>query len=181
MPEVVTVPLEVSGFYRIVPLTAFRKTPGVSFDILKGDQFGKIDGFDRVIHEQGAVSPGPVGKVARPWYMHPYQDDNLLVLYGVRYVDIYSPEHARMESFEVQPDKVIQNGKLVFDGAAMLVWPKGVFHRIKSSDKLGSASLNLAVRYPGFDEDSEFNIYDVDVKANTWRVLRQGHLDQFGN
>ena len=34
-----------------------------------------------------SISPGPTDNLKRPWYMHPGQDDNLLVL-GTRYVDI---------------------------------------------------------------------------------------------
>jgi len=71
---------EEEGLYKIIPLKLFRKTKGVSFDILPKEIVPKVDAVDRVIHSKSAVSPGPVGDVAEPWYMHPHQDDNLMVL-----------------------------------------------------------------------------------------------------
>lgn len=169
---------EVPGFYRIIPLTPLRHTPGVSFDVIPGTLFPQIDAMDRVLHEGGAVSPGPVAGVERPWYMHPHQDDNLVVLHGTRYVDIYTREHGRIESFEVSPNLIKQDGKVIHQGGAMLVWPCFVFHRIRSSGETGSASLNFAVHYPGFDLRTNFNIYDLNVKTGEFRVIREGHLDQ---
>ncbi len=172
---------EVEGLYRIIPLRVLRRTPGVAFDLLPVEVFTRIDAIDRVIHEGGAVSPGPVGNVARPWYMHPSQDDNLIVLHGVRYVDIYAPAHGRVESFVVEPQRVFNGGEVIFDGPAMLVWPRGVFHRIRSSETLGSASLNLAVHYEGFDLATNFNVYDLDPETGKYRVIREGRLDQPGD
>ncbi len=171
---------QVAGLYRIIPLRVLRKTPGVSFDMVPTEVLPRIDGIDRVLHDGGAVSPGPVGNVARPWYMHPHQDDNLIVLYGTRFVDIYTKAHGQIESFDVEPHQIRHGGKVVYDGAAMLVWPRGVFHRIRSHDKTGSASLNFAVRYPGFNIDTNFNVHDLDTTSGEYRVLRAGYLDQPG-
>ena len=168
---------EIPGFYKAIALQPFRKTEGVSFDILPRDLIPKIDAIDRVIHKTKAVSPGPVGDVAEPWYMHPHQDDNLMVLQGVRYVDIYVKSHGRMESFMVTPEKIEHNGKILYDGPALLVWPRTVFHRIKSGEE-GSASINLATHYKGIDMRTNFNIYDLDVKTGKFKVIREGHLDQ---
>ena len=155
----------------------FRKTPGVSFDILPKEIVPKVDAVDRVIHTKSAVSPGPVGNVALPWYMHPHQDDNLMVLQGVRHVEIYTRTHGKVESFEVTPDAIQQNGVTVYGGAALLVWPRGVFHRIKSGEQ-GSASVNLATHYQGIDMRTNFNIYDLDIETGEFEVIREGHLDQ---
>jgi len=169
---------EVERFWRIIRLKPFRKTEGVSFDILPMQYLPRIDGIDRVIHKKRAISPGSVGGIERPWYLHPQQEDNLLVLAGVRMVDIYTLEHRRLEHFVVEPEKVYHNDKLVYDGPAMLVWPTNVFHRIVSGDE-GSVSLNFAVRLPGFDIDTNFSVYDLDTKAGEYRVIREGKLDQF--
>jgi len=169
---------EIAGLYRIIPLKPFRHTPGVAFDIIPGNIFPHIDAIDRVIHEFGAISPGPVGSIKTPWYMHPHQDDNLLVLNGTRYVEIYSLDHGRVENFEVRPDLIKKQGKILFEGAAMLVWPRNVFHRIRSSETTGSASLNFAVHQEGFDIRTNFNIYDLDTTNGKFRVIREGHLDQ---
>lgn len=169
---------EIPGFYKVVALQPFRRTEGVSFDILPREIVPKVDAVDRVIHKSSAVSPGPVGDVLEPWYMHPFQDDNLMVLQGVRHVDIYSRKHGRIESFVVTPDRVEHGGKILYDGPALLVWPKTVFHRIKSGPD-GSASINLATHYEGIDMRTNFNIYDLDTDTGKFRVIREGHLDQF--
>jgi hypothetical protein len=168
---------EVTGFYRVIALAPFRRTPGVAFDIFPMEFLPKIDGIDRVMHARDAVSPGPVEGVERPWYMHPQQEDNLIVLSGVRTVDIYTLEHRLLLTFVVEPDRIVKNGQLLYDGPAMLVWPCHVFHRIRSGVR-GSASLNFAVRMPDIDMKTNFNIYDLDIVANTYRLLRSGFLDQ---
>ena len=169
---------EIPGLYKILALQPFRKTEGVSFDILPTNLVPKIDAVDRVIHKIRAVSPGPVGDVSEPWYMHPQQDDNLIVLQGVRHVEIYTRTQGRIESFTVTPERIEHNGKLLYDGPAMLVWPRNVFHRIKSGEN-GSASINLATHYDGIDMRTNFNIYNLDIETGKFRVIREGHLDQF--
>lgn len=168
---------EIPGFYRVVALTPFRRTEGVSFDIVPMDSLPGIDGIDRVIHRGSAVSPGPVGEVARPWYLHFHQEDNLLVLQGTRTVDIYTVEHGRVETFIIEPERIQQQGKTILDGPGMVVWPCNVFHRIVSGPQ-GSASLNFARRYAGFDVRTNFSIYDLDTATGKHRVIREGHLDQ---
>jgi hypothetical protein len=169
---------EVDQFWRIITLKPFRKTEGVSFDILPMKYLPKIDGVDRVVHKHGALSPGSVGDVKRPWYLHPHQEDNLLVLQGVRMVDIYSLKYRRLEHFTVEPERVFHNDRLVYEGPAMVVWPTNVFHRITSGEN-GSVSLNFAVRLPGFDIDTNFSVYDLDTNTGEYRVIREGRLDQF--
>lgn len=168
---------EIPGLYKIVALQPFRKTDAVSFDVLPQNLLPKIDAVDRVLHKTRAVSPGPVGDIKEPWYMHPLQDDNLIVLQGLRHVEIYTKAHSRVESFVVTPDRIEHNNKLVYDRPALLVWPRGVFHRIKSGNS-GSASINLATHYEGIDMRTNFNIYDLDTETGKFRVIREGHLDQ---
>lgn len=168
----------VENLYSIIELTPFRKTEGVVFDLFPMDAIPHIDSIDRVLHEHSAVSPNPVGDVARPWYMHPHQEDNLLVLYGQREVDIYTKEHGKVEHFSVYPDKIYKNGVLIYEGGAVLVWPTGVFHRIVSGEK-GSASINLAVHKPGFNIKSNFNIYDLNTETGEFHLIRAGHEDQY--
>lgn len=169
---------EEPGFYRVIALKPFRKTEGVAFDILPKGLVPRIDGVDRVLHRSGAVSPGPVAGVERPWYLHPHQDDNLMVLHGRRFVDICREGATRVLSFEVAPDEIVKEGKVVHRGGAMLVWPRGVFHRIRSADE-GSASVNFATRHEGFDIRTNFSIYDLDLKTGSFRVIREGHKDQY--
>ena len=168
---------EVSNLYQVIKLSPLRKTDNVNFDTFPMEFLPKIDHIDRVLHGGNAVSPGPIQGVDRPWYMHPHQDDNLIVLFGTRSVDIYTPENGKVENFRVTPNSVYKNGELIYDGPAMLVWPRYVFHRVESFED-GSASLNFAVHYDGLDMETNFNIYDVDTKTGEVKLLRKGIEDQ---
>lgn len=172
---------EVPGLYRIYKLDLLRKTPGVVFDLFPLDIIeSKIGSIDRVLHEGAAVSPGPVGDVARPWYMHHNQADNLIVLSGTRHVEIYTKEHGRVESFTVTPHAVYKNGELFYEGGALLVWPRHVFHRIVSGEE-GSSSINIADHFEGFDIDTNFSIYDLNTETGEYWVIRKGSEDQNKN
>ncbi len=168
----------IDGLYTIIPLKIFRRTAGVSFDCLSVKDLPRIDAIDRVLHVGGAVSPGPVGEVERPWYMHPHQADNLMVLSGERHIEIYTQQYGRVVKADVTADKVVIDGELAYDGPGMLVWPCNVFHRIRSCPQKGSASVNFAVHSEGFNIRTNFNIYDLNTETGEYRVLREGHLDQ---
>jgi hypothetical protein len=170
---------EIPGFYTVQSLNVLRRTPNVFFDAVPMNLFERIDAIDRVIHLGGAVSPGPVGSEARPWYMHTAQVDNLLVLHGKRVVDIYHSDHG-MHQFEVTADSVRQDGELLVDGPAMLTWYRQVFHRVQSDRELGSASLNIALRDETFDLNTNFSVYRLDTETGSFEVIRAGHLDQPG-
>ena len=171
----------MSVLYRIIPLRMLRRTPGVHFDEMVPSDIPKIDGIDRVIHGPNSISPGPIQNdqisVKRPWYMHPGQDDNLMVLQGTRYVDIYNPTSKQEASFIITPDKIYKNEKLYYDGPAMVVWPSGIFHRIISGSE-GSISINFASRTKKFNLNDNFNIYDLDRNTGTYQILKDGDEDQ---
>lgn len=168
---------KVEGFYRVIRLKEFRRTEGVAFDIMVQSMIPKIDSIDRVIHQKGAISPGSVDSVLRPWYMHTLQDDHLLVLYGKREVELYSPTHKRIEKFVVTPDYIEQNGERIVEGGGLVAWTTNVFHRIRSGD-CGSASINLATHHEGFDYQTNFNVYKLDVQTGAYELLREGFKDQ---
>ena len=168
---------EVDGLYQVIQFDEFRKTPGVVFDMIPVHMFGPVGAVDRVLHRAGAVSPGPVGEIENPWYMHAHQDDNLIVLAGERTVEIYTPGHGRVEQFTVTPQSVSKNGMSIALGGAMLIWPRYVFHRVVSGSE-GSASINLAKHYDGFSIETNFNVYDVDLGTGAHRLIREGHKDQ---
>ena len=168
---------EVPRFFRVVALNPFRRTPGVIFDNVPTKGLGGIDAIDRVIHESEATSPGPVDGVERPWYMHTHQDDHLVVLAGIRYVDIYRREYGGTESFEIGPNHVKKGGVIISGGPAMVVWPRGVFHRVRSPAG-GSAAVNFAKHHSGMDITANFNIYDLDVETGEFRLVREGWKDQ---
>ena len=169
--------LEVKGLYKVVSLKRFRVTEGVLFEIVPLDVISNISGIDRVVHLSTAVSPGKIDNVERPWYMHEFQEDNLLVLHGARHVDLYSVEHGKIESFVVTPDKIFKDGVLIIDEPSMLVWPRNVFHRVKSPE--GSSSVNLATRCVGYNNDNNFSIYDVNIDTGDYKIIREGCKDQF--
>ncbi|MBF0430023.1 MAG: hypothetical protein HQK83_01990 [Fibrobacteria bacterium] len=169
--------MEIPGLYKLIPLTSFRETEGVSFDILSPKNFPAIHSIDRVIHKSRAVSPGRVGDVEKAWYLHQSQDDNLMVMHGVRYVDLYNKEYGKVLSFKVTADEIILDGEKINTAPAMLTWPRGVFHRVMSGDE-GSISINLATHYDNFDIKTNFSIYDLNVETGEYKVIRKGELDQ---
>ncbi len=169
---------EVEGFYKIVKLMPLRKTEGVLFDAIPISVFGKIDAIDRVVHDSGAISPGRVGDVKRPWYMHPCQGDHLMVLRGKRVVELYSQKYGEILKFEITPDYVKKSGEVIFEGQAIVCWARNVFHRVESSQKDGSYSFNFAVHFDGFDIATNFNIYDLNTETGEFREIRRGELDQ---
>ncbi len=163
--------------YRILKVPVFRKTEGVTFDNVPLKEVKPINAIDRVIHETNAISPGPTKGVERPWYMHPHQADNLIVLQGVRQVELYSMHKEQLAKFEVGPDYIKQDGELVFEGGCMLTWPTHVFHRIITGPE-GSASINFANHNENIDMETNFNIYELDLDTGKFEVLRKGALDQ---
>jgi hypothetical protein len=170
-----------SVLYRLIPLRILRRTTGVKFDEIVPSDIPNIDGVDRVIHGPNSISPGPIEDstppVKRPWYMHPGQDDNLMVLQGTRYVDIFNPSNKEKASFIITPDKVYKNDKLYYDGPAMIVWPAGIFHRIISGEE-GSISINFSTRTKMFDIKDNFNVYDLNIFSGEYRIIKDGFEDQ---
>ena len=167
--------------YRLIPLRMLRRTSGVTFDEMVPSDIPKIHGIDKVIHGANSISPGPVEDTTppckRPWYMHPGQDDNLMVLQGTRYIDIYCPKKREKASFIVTPDKIYKNDKLYYDGSAMVVWPAGIFHRIISGEE-GSISINFATRTNKFNLEDNFNIYNLNTYSGEYHVIKDGFEDQ---
>ncbi|MBN1984305.1 MAG: hypothetical protein JW795_22465 [Chitinivibrionales bacterium] len=172
---------EEKNFYTIIALKILRQTQGVIFDIIPVAAIESIDAIDRVIHSGGAFSPGSVAGVQRPWYMHQHQHDHLVVFAGTRTIDLYSAEYKKIVNFTISAQNIYVDGKLFSDQPVMLAWSPHVFHRIISDPKLGSSSINIASRYPGFDIKTNFSIYSLDTTTGSSEVIRQGHLDQPGD
>jgi hypothetical protein len=168
---------EAPGMYKIIPLNIFRRTPGVFFDNVPVNAFPAIGAIDRVIHVSNASSPGPAGEVKRPWYMHTHQDDNLIVLHGIRHVELFTKKHGKIEHFVVTSETIKHDDSVIFEGPAMLCWPRAVFHRVRSFDE-GSTAINFAVHHEGIDIRTNFNIYEVDTITGEFHVIRKAYLDQ---
>jgi hypothetical protein len=162
------------GLCFVRPLPPLRTTPSVEFNAVP--MIEGLSAIDRVKHFPGAFSPSVAGSEDRPWYMHPDQEDNLLVCHGLRIVELYSAEHGKMERFEVTPNELRHEGKVVYSGLHIFGWPVDVFHRVHSPE--GSVSLNFARHFVNFDIKTNFNIYDLDVETGAYQVRRAGHLDQ---
>lgn len=80
-------------------------------------------------------------------------------------------------TFRVTPEEIRLGDELIYDQPAILVWHRGVFHRILSGAH-GSASLNLATRYEGFDIRTNFSIYSLNTNSGEYHEIRTGFLDQ---
>lgn len=171
---------EEKDFYKIISLKVLRQTPGVIFDIVPLNAIDSIDGIDRVIHQRAAISPGSVGSCKRPWYMHPHQQDHLLVLSGARHIELYCLKTKKLVTVTISPYAVSMDNVVVSESPAILSWSTYVFHRIISDEHSGSASINIASRFSGFDIRTNFNIFDLDTATGSYSVIREGHLDQPG-
>ena len=159
----------------ILPLKPMRSTPNVSFFSVEG-VVDDLSGVDLVIHDVGGKSPLIAGDDTWYWYMHTDQEDKLVVHHGTRFVELYSEKHGQIEKFEVTSEAIFHNGQKIYDGAAILGWEPYVFHRVHSP--LGSVSTNYASRLPGFEIDTNFNIYQLDTETGAYKTARLGALDQ---
>ena len=168
---------EIKDFYKIIALDPFRQTDGVQFETIPPSLMPNVSSLDIVTHESSAYSPGKVGSIEKPWYMHPHQDDNLIVLKGTRSVEIYKPGFGRSRIIKVQQQSIFIDDVKIYDKPAMLIWFTGVFHRVHS-EVHGSISINLAVHYPGFDLKNNFNIYYLNTEDGSYDLLRIGEMDQ---
>lgn len=167
----------IAGMAYIIPLQELRSTPNVQFHALPGLLEEGIDAIDRVEHQPGAFSPSVKDRPDyRPWYMHPDQEDNLMVFHGKRIVELYTTDHGKMETFEVTPYTVSHNGVVIHEGPCLFGWPVNVFHRVYSPE--GSMSMNFARHFAEFSLLTNFNIYDLNVETGEYSVVREGHLDQ---
>lgn len=165
---------KIDGLFYIIPLKNLRHTNRVDFKAIPF--FEDFNGIDIVNHEPGAMSPWQVEWQWSHWYMHPYQEDNLLTFQWNRFVELYTKEHWKVEKFEISNERILWNWELVYEWQAILWWPVNVFHRNYSPN--GSISINLAYRTPWFDIDTEFNIYNLDTETWEYSVARIGKLDQ---
>lgn len=161
--------------FHIIPLKRLRNTNKVEFDIMS--LYEEFNWIDIVTHKKWAKSPGTVWDKHELWYMHRWQEDNLITLSGNRYIELYDMENKKIERFEISHEMIKHNWEIIHKGPAILWWPNNVFHRNYSPE--GSVSMNFAVRTDKFDLDTEFNIYDLDINNWNFKVARIWKLDQF--
>lgn len=165
----------IKNLVSIIPLQNFRTTPKVKFFNIKL-LFDKLSAIDYVIHHGKTYSPQLNNNSKHFWYMHTDQKDHLIVHQGIRIVELYSIKHGKIEIFEVSPEYIKHNGKIIYTGYALLSWPPYVFHRITSPS--GSISTNYAYHYIKFNKKSNFNIYDLNINTGKYSVVRDGYLDE---
>ena len=159
----------------LTPLDSFRKTPEVKF--LKLDDVSKSSSaVNYIFHEPGAKSPQIENKKGHFWYMHTKQKDNMIVHRGYRIIELYSKRHGKKETFELSNNFVKLNGKIIYNGPAILSWPPLVFHRITSPK--GSVSTNYAYYYQNFTKEHNYNIFNLDLSNGNCKIVRQASLDE---
>lgn len=163
----------------VIPAEKLRETPSVLFN--KVPVLEKIDSIDYVDHGKNAQSPSIKGKEGEIfWYMHTCQTDNLLVIQGVRQVQLYSPIYKKVENFEVTANYIKHNGEIIHEGMAIFGWPKFIYHRVNSGED-GSKSINFAVHDGDFDIKTNFNIYHLNAQTGESQIARHGFEDQPSN
>jgi hypothetical protein len=160
----------------VISAEKLRETPSVLFN--KVPVLPKIDSIDYVEHAKNAKSPAIKGKENETfWYMHTCQTDNLLVIHGTRFVQLYSSLHKKVENFEVTANYVKHNGKIIHEGMSIFGWPKFIYHRVDSAND-GSKSINFAVHDGDFDIKTNFNIYSLNTETGESEIARHGFEDQ---
>ena len=166
----------LEGMCYLIPLAKIRETPKVQFHFVPYLVEEGIATIQRVKHEPGAMSPSIEGnETAQPWYMHPHQEDNVMVLAGERIIHLYTKEQG-LQIFEATPEKLTHNGKVLIDVPYLFGWHPNVFHRPNSPQ--GSTSIFITRHFNGFDWSTEFNIWELDTNTGEHRVLRLGREDQ---
>ncbi len=166
----------IAGMCFLLPWEELRTTPSVEFYEMPESLIKDIGAVDRVRHSPGAKSPMVPGDQTHYWYMHPDQEDNLIVFQGKRIVELYTVAHGKIETFEVTPERVTWGEEVIHEGPCVFGWPTDVFHRIHSPE--GSLSINFAKLHEGFDLRTNFNIYTLEPETGKFDVVRAGHLDQ---
>ena len=120
--------------YRLIPMRVLRRTSGVKFDEMVPSDIPLIHGIARVIHVPNSISPGPVEDctppIKRPWYMHPGQDDNLMVVQGPRYVDIYDPNADKKSTYKEFNVKLIDKPKKAQYDVVVILVAHNIFKKI---------------------------------------------------
>lgn len=167
----------VPGMCYYIPLQELRMTPKVDFHSIPLLNEEGIGNIQRVVHQKGAQSPSVAGmEDKQPWYMHPHQQDNCLMLGGERVVDLYTKEEGK-KTFRATIDKLTwEDGTVIYEGPHIFGWYKDVFHRPNSPE--GSVALFFVMHTEGFDLNTEFNIYELDEETGEYSVLREGFKDQ---
>ena len=150
------------GRRRAVPMfeeiesTCFRRTPAVRFfDV----SVPRSNATDYVVHTGAAVSPPNDEDDNWQWYLHRYQDDNLLVVSGGRTFWLLN----------LAWDQPLHRLRLVREGTVLRI-PRNTFHR-SISDPDGSVVVNQAVRDPGFSFKQEFRIYNTRTIPRLRRLI----------
>jgi hypothetical protein len=167
----------IPGVAFIIPLNELRETPNVHFHDLPVELVKEVAVIDRVEHGVGAFSPIARNEPdLRPWYMHEHQEDNLLVLCGQRNIHLYTKAHGVVEEFEATPHFIKHKGAVVHQGPALLGWGTHVFHRVVSPG--GSISMNFARHFEGYDQTTNFNIYELNTATGEYSLVRVGADDQ---
>lgn len=163
------------GMVYIIPLSKLRETPKVQFHFVPTLVEEGVATIQRVVHQPGALSPSVAGMDVQPWYMHPHQEDNCMVLHGERVIELYTKEHG-LKTFVATPERLVHDGEVLIDEPYIIGWPTHVFHRPNSPN--GSVSIFITRHTADFDFSSEFNIYSLDMETGEHELIRAGHLDQ---
>ena len=166
--------LKQEGLFHIIPLKQLRHTDCVDFEIMS--LYDEFNWIDIVKHCPWAHSPGAINWKWNYWYMHPYQEDNLITLHWNRIIELYNKDHWKVEKFDISYEWIKRNWKLVLKWPGILWWPTNVFHRNYSPK--WSIAMNFAVRGDNFNIDTEFNIYDLNTQTGDYKVARLWKLDQ---
>lgn len=141
--------------FRIIPLGSVLRNGSHSIDNILIDSTSKFTSFNREI--LGPNTCGPIGtsnpiskKLFRirhnqkesQFYQNRYEQNNLLMMQGMRTIELYCPDTSNTEFLEITPDNIYKNGKLYYGSPAILSWNGQLFHKTTSGAK-GAISINF--------------------------------------
>ena len=93
------------------------------------------------------------------WYQNRFEKNNLMVLNGSRYLDLYCQRTYKKENLIIHEDNIYRNGKLYYGSPAIISWSGDLFHKTESGEN-GSFSLNIIEKNYVIQEITQ------DIKSN---------------
>lgn len=168
--------------FTLIPLKNIKRCSSFKIDNLVVENGSNITGIFREIHGPKTKSSiGSENKIKKMfkikyncqeeiWYQNRFEKNNLMVLNGSRYLDLYCQRTYKKENLIIHEDNIYRNGKLYYGSPAIISWSGDLFHKTESGEN-GSFSLNIIEKNYVIQEITE------EVKSNidpSWTPYWEG-------
>ena len=160
--------------FQIIPLNSMTRNARHSIDNILFNSSTDFTAFYREI-----LSPNMIGPVATSnplvkklfkidsskketiWHQNRYEINNLLILDGMRTIELYNMQNNKKSFIEITPDNIYKNGKIYYGSPCILTWNGELFHRTISGEN-GCISMNFTEKAYKFEEIKEEKIEHVN-------------------